>query len=160
MEMKSKKTFEGAKKISHPLEKPGQRYVENILTPVSLSGLVIPWSQPLSSGRDSDFKLVCSSGLEYFIVASESEWRDVLSWYSWEEVKVIGLLNVSNMTIIPQKVFPKGPTGKKENLIDLAAWKSRRLVKKLVKNVNGLVFIPATPCAAMTQLKLLPVLTA
>jgi len=149
MEMKSKKTLEGAKKISHPLGKPGQRYVENILTPVSLSGVVIPWSKALNSGRNADFKLVCSSGLEYFIVA-DSEWRDVLSSYSWEEVKVIGLLNVSYMTIIPQKVFPKGPTGEKENVIDLAVWKSREFAKKLVKNVNNLVLIPAAVCAVMT----------
>ncbi len=148
MELKLKKTLEGAKKISHPLGKPAQRYVENILTPISLSGVVIPWSKALSSGRNSDFKLVCSSGLEYFILA-DPEWRDVLSWYSWEEVKVIGLLNVSNMTIIPQKVFPKGPTGEKENVIDLAAWKSRDFVKKLVKNVNDLVLIPAAVCAVM-----------
>ena len=148
MELKSKKTLEGAKKISHPLGKPAQRYVENILTPISLSGVVIPWSKELREGQNSDFKLVCSSGLEYFIVA-DSEWRDILSWYSWEEVKVIGLLNVSNMTIIPQKVFPKGPTGEKENVIDLAAWKSREFVKKLVKNVNDLVLIPAAVCAVM-----------
>lgn len=148
MELKSKKTLEGAKKISHPMVKPGQRYVENILTPISLSGVVIPWSKALSGGRNSDFKLVCSSGLEYFIVA-DSEWRDVLSWYSWEEVKVIGLLNVSNMTIIPQNVFPKRPTGEKENVIDLVTWKSREFVKKLVKNVNDLVLIPAAVCAVM-----------
>lgn len=148
MELKSKKTLEGAKKISHPLGKPARRYVENILTPISLSGVVIPWSKELREGQNSDFKLVCSSGLEYFIVA-DSEWRDVLSWYSWEEVKVIGLLNVSNMTIIPQKVFPKRPTGEKENVIDLAAWKSREFVKKLVKNVNDLVLIPAAVCAVM-----------
>jgi hypothetical protein len=148
MELKSKKTLEGAKKISHPLGKPVQRYVENVLTPISLSGVVIPWSKEIRKGQSSDFKLVCSSGLEYFIV-TDSEWRDILSWYSWEEVKVIGLLNVSNMTIIPQKVFPKGPTGEKENVIDLAAWKSREFLKKLVKNVNDLVLIPAAVCAVM-----------
>lgn len=148
MELKSIRALEGAKKISHPLGKPAQRYVENMLTPVSSSGVIVPWSKTFVGAQNSDFKLVCSSGLEYFIVA-DSEWRDILSWYCWEEVKVIGLLNVSNMTIIPQKFFRKGPSGEKENVIDLAAWKSREFVKKLIKNVNDLGLASAAACAVM-----------
>ena len=112
-------------------------YSENILTPVNLTGVVVPWIKMFSSGHDSEFKLVGSSGLEYFFVV-DSEWRDVLSQYSWEDVRVVGLLNIYNMTLIPQKVFPKCPRGEIENVIDLAAWKGRDLVKKLVKNVYDL----------------------
>jgi hypothetical protein len=130
------------KKSSHPLSKPAPRYVENILTPVKLAGVVVPWSKPISVKRSSDFKLVCSSGAEYFIVA-DWKWRDVLSSCSWQEVKLIGLLNASHMTIIPQKIIPRGPAGEKDNVIDLAAWKSHEFVKKLVKHVNNLVVLPA-----------------
>jgi hypothetical protein len=133
---------------SHPLTKPSRGYSENILTPVTLSGVIVPWEKTMNGGRESDYKLICASGLEYFFVA-DSEWRSVLAWYSWDEVKVVGLLNVSNMTLIPQKVFPKGPTGEKENVIDLAMWKSREAIKKAIKNVNDLVTVPAAVWAVM-----------
>ncbi len=125
-----------------PLSKYTRVYTNNVLTPVTLSGVVVPWIKTLSDGRDSDYKLVCSSGVEYFIVA-DNEWRSVLSSYSWDEVKVKGLLNISNMTLIPQKVFPKGPTGEKESAIDLANWKQRDFTKKVIKKINDLVLIPA-----------------
>lgn len=143
------KKWKERKSVSHPLLRPAERYSENVLTPVSLTGVVIPWEKGLNGGRNSDYKLVCSSGLEYFIVA-DREWKEVLSFYRWEEVKVIGLLNVSNMTIIPQKVFPKGPTGEKENMIHLARWKGSEFVKKIAKNLNDLVLVPAAICAVMS----------
>jgi hypothetical protein len=37
-----------------------------------------------------------------------------------------------------------------ENVIDLAAWKSRDLVKKLVKNVNDIVVVPGVVLAVIT----------
>lgn len=131
----------------HPVSNSSRGYTENILAPVALSGVVAPWSKNLSDGATSDYKLVSYSGLEYFIVA-DGEWREVLSTYCWQEVKVIGLLNVSNMTLIPQKIHPKGPEG--ENVIDLAAWKSKELVKKLVKNVNDTAVIPAAVLAVLS----------
>ena len=127
---------------------PAGAYRENKLTPVTLAGVVAPWSEKMAGGRISDYKLVSFSGMEYFIVA-DSEWRDVLARYCWDEVNVIGLLNLSAMTLIPQKVYPRGPTGEKENVIELAAWKGKELIKKAVKNVNDLVFIPAAVYAVM-----------
>lgn len=124
----------------HPVCNSSWGFSENILTPVNLSGVVAPWSKNLNGGATSDYKLVSYSGIEYFIVA-DREWREVLSAYCWQEVKVIGLLNVSNMTLIPQKVHPKDPEG--ENVIDLVSWKSEELVKKLVKNVKDNAVIPA-----------------
>jgi hypothetical protein len=151
--MKQTLTFKNLKgKIegqSRPLARSSKGYSENILTPVNLTGVVVPWIKALSGGRESEFKLVCASGLEYFFVA-DPEWKDDLSQYSWEEVKVIGLLNISNMTLIPQKVFPKGPRGEMENVIDLASWKSRDLIKKLVKNINDLVVVPGVVWPVMT----------
>lgn len=112
------------------------------LTRVRLSGVVVPWRKNLVPSGEYDYKLVCTSGLEYFVVAN-SHWRNILTSFSWEEVCVVGLLNTSNMTIIPQKVFPKGPKGEKENVIDLALWNSKRLAKKIVDRVNSLILIPA-----------------
>ncbi|MEN0059801.1 MAG: hypothetical protein AAGB31_13255 [Bdellovibrio sp.] len=135
---------------THPLSKPSKGYGENVLTPVNLYGVVVPWRQELSGGKESDYKLVCSSGMEYFLVADQ-EWQGVFSWYCWEEVRVIGLLNLATKTIIPQKVFPKGPTGEKENVIDLAIWKSREAIKKAIKNINDMVVIPAAVLAVMAR---------
>lgn len=118
----------------------------NILKPVTLSGVVVPWDKELSPNRKSEYKLVCTSGLEYFLVAND-EWCSVLSWYSWEDVNIVGLLNTADLTLIPQRVFPKGPKGEKENVIDLALWKSREAMKKMTKNVNELILVPAAVLA-------------
>ncbi|HEY8270040.1 MAG TPA: hypothetical protein VIG33_04080 [Pseudobdellovibrionaceae bacterium] len=128
--------------------KPSTGSMENILTPVNLSGIIVPWNKALGSGRESDFKLVCSNGHEYFM-AADSEWRQTLPTYCWEEVKVIGLLNLSNMTLIPQKIFPKGPRGEMENLVALARGRGQVLARKLVKNINDLVIVPAAIWAVM-----------
>lgn len=148
--MKSNLTFKKMKgdKIepSHPLEKPSRGYSDNVLTSVTLTGVITPWNNGASTTRLSEYKLVCMSGLEYFLVADD-EWRGVLSWYSWEEVKIVGLLNTSNLTLIPQRVFPKGPKGEKESVIDLALWKSREAIVKIAKNLNELVLVPAAVLA-------------
>lgn len=114
-----------------------------LLTPVTLSGVVVPWEKRIGPTGASHYKLVCHNGLEYFFV-TESEWQNVLSLYRWEEVKVVGLLNMSNKTIIPRKIFPKGPKGEKEEkVIDLAMWQGRNAIRKMSKNVSDLVLIPA-----------------
>ncbi len=129
-------------KLQHSFKIPSKkRYSENILTPVNLTGVIMPWIKEMSGERDSEFKLVCPSGLEYFFIA-DSEWKNILARYNWNQVKVIGLLNVSNMTLIPQKVIPTNPPAEMENVIDLAHWKGRNLIKKLVKNMNDLVVAP------------------
>ncbi len=133
---------------TQPAFKKSKPYSENILTPVSLSGVISPWIENLGVAHTSDYKLISYNGLEYFIVA-DPEWREILSTYCWEEVKVIGLLNISNMTLIPQKVYPKGPSGEKESVIEWASSKSDELVKKMIENVNDLVVLPATASTAM-----------
>ncbi len=140
MELKAAQTRPAFKKVKH--------YSENILTPVSLSGVISPWVENLGVAHTSDYKLISYNGLEYFIVANP-EWREILSTYCWEEVKVIGLLNISNMTLIPQKVYPKGPSGEKESVIEWASSKSDELVKKIIKNLNDIVVLPATASTAM-----------
>jgi hypothetical protein len=151
--MKQKLTFEDMKgrneNSSHPLAQSDKRYLENVLTPIKLSGVVEPWYKSLTGGRTSEFKLVCSSGLEYFFIA-DPDWRDILSQYCWNEVKVVGLLNVSNMTLIPQKVFPKGPRGQIENVIDLETWKGQKHFKKIIDTITDQVVIPV---AVLTWIK-------
>ncbi|MGZ3745058.1 MAG: hypothetical protein ACXWRE_08855 [Pseudobdellovibrionaceae bacterium] len=149
------KQFEGFKKLKgigktyfRPLAKASERGNENILTPVNLPGTVVPWSKALSNGRESDFKLMGPDGPEYFIVA-DAEWRGILSFYCWEEVQVIGFVNRTNRTLIPQKIFLKGQRGEVESILDLTLEKNRELRKKLIRNLNDLILIPAAVWAML-----------
>ena len=121
---------------------------ENILTQVTVYGVVIPQTITVGNTNAADFRLVAASGVEYLIVA-DSQWREVLSQYRWLEVKVKGLLNIANRTIVVQRVFPKGPTGERNNVTDLADWKGRDLIKKLTKNVSDFVLVPAAVFAVL-----------
>lgn len=138
-------------KKSNYLARHAQGYVENVLRPATLSGVIVPWTEDIKDGRESDYKLVCKDGREYFFV-TDSYWESVLSWYSWDDVTVKGLLNTDKMTLIPQKIFPKGPTAENDNVIDLVVSKTRGVIKKIGKNLNELVIIPAGLLAVMMAL--------
>lgn len=131
----------------HTLRKTPIYYSGANFVPMSLSGVIVPWSKALSGGQESDYKLVCSSGLEYFIIA-DSEWQDVLSWFSWEDVRVKGLFNTSNMTLIPQQILPKNPNGSKENLLPLPRPKLKVMAENLSRGFHELVAVPAAMLAA------------
>jgi len=139
--MRKLKRFKKGLSNLNLVSEPRKGYSENALTPVTLSGVIAPWTESLSGGQTSDYRLISNSGIHYFIIA-DSEWCEVLSTYCWEEVRVIGLLNVSNRTLIPQKVFSKGPTG--ENVIDMATWSSKEFVKKMLRSINDLVVAQAS----------------
>jgi len=114
---------------------------ENILTPVSLVGVVVPIKKPADGTDDCEFKLVTLSGVEYSIL-TDSEWERVLDNYRWEEVRVRGLLNPLTMTIVPQWVVPHGPTGETQRVTKVPIWKDRILIGKIKKTVKDLVLIP------------------
>lgn len=114
-------------------------------TPVTLFGVIVPWRKFLDDGKISDYKLVCKSGVEYFILA-DSEWRHTLAQSCWEEVTVKGVLNVFNMTIIPQAISPHGPPGERENVIEFAAGKKGTHAKKL-KILSELILVPVAVLA-------------
>jgi hypothetical protein len=124
---------------------------KNLLTPVTFSGVLIPWSQILPDGKVSEHQLITSHGLEYWIL-EDSEWKEILHQHCWKEVKIVGLLNASQTTLIPQRIYLKGPAGEAEKLIDLADWKRQELLKqwkKKLKTFNDLVLIPAAVMALM-----------
>lgn len=116
--------------ITHPAAKGAQGYSENKLTPVRLTGVLAPWHETLRPGAKGDYKLISYGGSEYFIIA-DPQWREILRNYCWQDIKVIGLLNAANMTLIPQKVFPRGPSG--ENLIEFAAEHGRQAMQKFAE---------------------------
>ena len=130
-------------KVSRSLMNIEEQGLEHILKPISLFGLLIT-----NSKGAFEYKLVCSSGHEYFIVA-DAKWRKILSGYVWEEVKLIGLLDTSDMTIIPQRIFPKGPADDKKRVVSRITLKGRDLLLKFASNVNELVLTPVAICAVM-----------
>lgn len=136
---------------SNSLTKLDRSCSMKVLTPVTLSGVIVPWSEKITDSRELEYKLVCEAGQEYFFIANPY-WKSVLSWHSWDEVKVKGLLNSANMTIVPQKIYPKGPTVENENVIDLAASRAKKVFKKIGRNINDLVIIPAGLLAMMMAL--------
>jgi len=125
-------------------------YRENRLSPIIISGVIVPWEKTLSDGSRSEYKLACGNGTEYLILEN-SEVRDVLPLYCWKEVKIVGLLNKSNMTLIPQKVFPQGPGGESSNVIDFSLWKNQNLKRKVLNKINELVVIPAAVFAVLAS---------
>ena len=128
---------------------PTRRSFRRNISRISLSGLLIPWVKMIG-GRRSEFKLVCSSGLEYSIL-SGPEWREILRQFSWREISLNGFLNLLSGTLVPRKVVPKSPIKDGEKIIDLAARKSRYLIQKLLRNVNDFVLIPAALWAIIAQ---------
>ena len=125
-------------------------YRENRLSPITISGVIVPWEKTLSDGSHSEYKLACGNGTEYLIVEN-SEVRNILPLYCWKEVKIVGLLNKSNMTLIPQKVFPRGPDGESSNVIDFSLWKNQNLRRKVLNKINELVVIPAAVFAVLAS---------
>ena len=127
-----------------------ESYRENRLSPITISGFIVPLEKTLSDGICSKYKLACGNGSECFIIEN-SEVRDVLSLYCWKEVKIVGLLNKSNMTLIPQKVFPQGPGGEWSNVIDFSLWKDQNFKRKLLNKINELVVVPAAVFAVLAS---------
>lgn len=127
-----------------------KRYRKNRLSPITISGVIVPWEKTLSDTSRSEYKLACGNGTEYLILEN-SEVRDVLPLYRWREVKIVGLLNKSDMTLIPQKVFPQGPDGESSNVIDFSLWKNQNFKRKVLNKINELVVIPAAVFAVLAS---------
>ena len=120
-------------------------YAENILVPVTLSGIVVPCSRAMDYEEAYEYKLACANGAEYLIEA-DAKWGEVLSTYVWQEVKVKGLLNLDKMTVVLQRVFPRGPSGDRGNIAAFAGQRGRELIKKVSGDFQDLVFILAAVC--------------
>lgn len=126
------------------------RFVENVLTPITISGVVVPWEKTINDKTSIEYKLACANGTDYMIL-SRSEVENILPLYSWKNVKIVGLLNESKMILIPQKIFPKGSDGEPSNVIDLSRWKIPGLRKKLMNKLNDFVIIPAAVLAVLAS---------
>lgn len=52
---------------------------------------------------------------------------------------MIGWLNLYDMTLIPHKVFPKGPRGELESVINLVPWTGQGFINKFIENIAGAI---------------------
>jgi hypothetical protein len=107
------------------------------LMPVTLQGVVLR----KGDGTVERYGLACASGIEYSVIADD-EWRGLLSQYAWEEVKLEGLLYHGDRTVIPQRVFPKGPSGGRRGVTELVVRKARDVLDKAAK-YSDVLFLPA-----------------
>jgi hypothetical protein len=117
---------------------PAGASVQNALVPITVAGVVVPSKELGTNGWQRRFRLICANGVQYAIEASP-EWRNVLSRYEWEEVKVVGLLNKAIMAIILQKLFPVGPDGSGLSMAKFAVKGVCRLAKDVFRKPEGLV---------------------
>lgn len=124
---------------------------KNSLTNVSLSGVLAPCRPSLNQEQNLNYRLLGYSGLEYFLI-SDKEWRETLSRYSWQEVKIVGLLNISNKTLIPQKIYPKGPIAAKMNQNQPAVLSGKKIFKNFIKDLNHHIVLPLSVLAIMISL--------
>jgi|GEM_PF-4356732 hypothetical protein len=123
---------------------------ENRLTPIEVTGLLVPSETVLSDGTRTEYKVTCGNGTEYFIQTS-SRTRDLLTLYRWNEVQIIGLHNEANDIVIPQKVFPKGSDGESSSVIDFELWRNKNVARKVLNKINELVIVPAAVLAVLVS---------
>lgn len=142
--------MKGLEKNIYPLMTQEERYRENRLSPITVSGVIAPWEKKLSDGSRSEYKLACGNGTEYLIFEN-SKVRDVLPLYCWKEVKIVGLLNKSRMELIPQNILPQGSDGESSNVVDFSLWKDKNLRRKVLNKINELVVIPVAVFAVLAS---------
>lgn len=111
----------------------------NPLSPISIVGIIEPCEQL--------YKLIDGEGIEHLIVSS-SRVDNVLRLYCGKEVKIIGLQNKSDGTLIPQKVLPSDPSSK---VIDLSLWKNKKFKRSVLNKINEFVVIPLAVLAVLAS---------
>jgi hypothetical protein len=124
-----------------------RKNLDNVLTSASLLGTIEQYIKILHDGPP-EFKLVCPDGNEYLIIPTSSL-KESLQQYSGKKVKVFGMLNRSNNTLLLQKIFIKDLNEDQNNMIDLQVYKRRQLLKKIARTVNELVIIPIAVLAVL-----------
>ncbi len=77
-------------------------------TQVSLSGVILPWHEDFAGGYFTDYKIITTSGLEYFIIADD-DWRETLKSYIDSNVILKGLMDIQTITIFPESIEGEGP---------------------------------------------------
>ena len=87
-------------KFEHPLKKHLPEK-DVFCTPIAIRGVLVPWDEKIDSNENSDFKVITSSGTEYFLLTNH-DWKLVCNEFSWRNVRLKGMLNIKNMTVVPE----------------------------------------------------------
>ena len=132
MEVKSLKNKRGAEKsnelwTTHPLYRLNKKSLrKSLCTPIKVRGTILPWDRRVAEGAQSDYKLITSSGLEYFLVTDEY-WTEVIKNFSWMTVRLKGDLNIQNMTLIPREIDLDGPNEQQAEVIPIKRKKKSKV---------------------------------
>ncbi len=106
-------------KFEHPLKKHSALPEKDIFhTPIAVRGVLVPWDDEVEINENSDFKVITSSGTEYFLLTNH-DWKLVCNEFSWRNVRLKGLLNVKSMTVIPEEITTDDPEDNKAKVIPI-----------------------------------------
>jgi len=109
----------GSKRNDHLIESRWENIPQQILrTQVSLSGVIVPWHEDFAGGYFTDYKIITTSGLEYFILADD-DWRETLKSYIDSNVILKGLMDIQTKTIFPKSIEGEGPDKGPSSNMDL-----------------------------------------
>lgn len=118
-------------KFEHPLKKQSALPEKDVFcTPIAVRGVLVPWDEKVDVNESSDFKVITSSGTEYFLLTNH-DWKLVCNELSWRNVRLIGLLNIKNMTVVPEEITTDDPEGNKAKIIPL-----KKIKEKLKKRLS------------------------
>lgn len=128
-------------KFEHPLKKHSALPEKDVFcTPIAVRGILVPWDEEVDVNESIDFKVITSSGTEYFLLTNH-DWKLVCSEFSWRNVRLRGLLNIKNMTVVPEEITTDDPEGSKAKVIPIKKVKEK-LKKGFSMVVPALSLIP------------------
>ena len=119
------------RKFEHPLQKHSALPEQDVFrTPIAVRGVLVPWDEEVDVNENSDFKVIASSGTEYFLLTSH-DWKLVCNEFSWRNVRLKGLLNIKNMTVVPEEITTDDPEGSTAKVIPI-----KKMKEKMKKGIN------------------------
>jgi hypothetical protein len=60
--------------------------------------VIVPWTKFVHKEKNTDFKIITESGMEYFLV-TENKLKNNIADYCWSRVKVQGTIDLNLMTL-------------------------------------------------------------
>lgn len=118
-------------KFEHPLKRHSALPEKDVFyTPIAVRGVLVPWDEEVDVNESSDFKVITSSGTEYFLLTNH-DWKLVCNEFSWRNVRLKGLLNIKNMTVVPEEITTDDPEGSKAKVIPI-----KKVKEKLKKGLS------------------------
>lgn len=109
-------------------------------TPIATKGVIVPWEEEVEPNTYSDFKLITSSGLNYFLVTND-DWKKVCNHFVWGTVRLKGMMNIKTMSVVPEEIDADDPDSARAKVIPMSYVK-RNLKEDTHKTQPIMTFLP------------------